>query len=87
MIPFRNNLELRMFLHQETGLAVQVGDKAVDPRILIWIPRSLIGYARKDYPRFRGQADSSTPAGVPGYVFTLPEWKVDQAGLWDFVTN
>lgn len=72
------DLELRMFLHQDNGRAVLVGNAAVNPTRLQWLPRSLIGYARKD---------AGQPGQAPGYVFTLPEWKVDEAGLWEFVTD
>lgn len=74
----RNDLELRMYLFQDRGTAVLVGEKSVAPERTWWLPRSLIGYCRKNVGR---------PGEAPGYVFTLPEWKVEQSGLWDFVTN
>lgn len=76
------DLELRMFLHatSTSGAAVQVGNhKVKESSRTWWLPRSLIAYARKDA--------ASEPGHSPCYVFTLPEWKVDAAGLWEFVTD
>lgn len=74
---------LRMFLVRETASAVNVTDKPAlqhgEARRIEWLPRSQIGYARKE------------PAAAPGeaqpYVFTLPEWLIEKANLWNFVTD
>jgi hypothetical protein len=76
------DLELRMFFHgaSESGAAVLVGNHPVkESSRTWWLPRSLISYARKD--------GAKEPGHAPGYVFALPEWKVDEAGLWEFVTD
>lgn len=73
---------LRMRLMEERPTAVKVTAArrpAVpgQPVVFHWIPRSLIGYARKLAP--------AVPGDYPDYTFTLPEWKIEQANLWDFV--
>lgn len=76
------DLELRMYLHDtsQSGAAVLVGNHP-EKRLARtwWVPRSLISYARKDA--------ATEPGHAPRYVFKLPEWKVDEAGLWEFVTD
>lgn len=72
------DLELRMYLYQDNGRAVQVGNAAVNASRLQWLPRSLIAYARKD---------GGEPGEAPRYVFSLPEWKVDEASLWELVSD
>lgn len=79
----RDEHTLCMFLNAETPAAIQVAYRP-DPRDergtgVEWLPRSLIGYLRKD------------PAAQPGHrqpvTFTLPEWKIEQANLWEFVKD
>lgn len=72
---------LRMFLNQERPAAIEVAMRPDphDPRgtFTAWLPRSLIGYLRKDPPAAPGQRHPIT--------FTLPEWKIQAANLWDYV--
>jgi hypothetical protein len=76
----KGDLTLRMFLNQERPSAVQVANRAErDMAGIWWLPRSLIGYARKDPP--------ASPGERPPYTFTLPEWKVEQENLWDYVKD
>jgi hypothetical protein len=71
---------LRMFLAEERPTAVCVMSTPNGGGLVEWIPRSLIAYARKE-------RNADEPGARAPYVFTLPEWKIDQRGLWDFVTN
>lgn len=74
--------KLQMWLVRETPAAVLVCDtcdaiRAPDARQL-WLPRSLIDYLSK----------TAAPVGrLPAVEFTLPEWKINQSNLWDFVIN
>ena len=73
---------LHMFLVEKTERAVKVTGKAERPcdgmvMFFHWIPRSLIGYSRT--------LPALTPDKFPNFDFTLPEWKVDQLGLWEHV--
>lgn len=70
--------ELRMFLADERPSAVCVMNTASGGGMYEWIPRSLIAYARKDAPAKPGERHP--------YVFTLPEWKIEQRNLWRYVT-
>lgn len=70
---------LRMFLDEERPTAVKVMNTATGGGRYEWLPRSLISYARKLAPEKPGERQS--------YVFTLPEWKIEEAALWDFVTS
>jgi hypothetical protein len=75
--------ELRMYLIQETPVAVKVTNRPAlvdgQARLIEWLPRSLIAYARKE------------PAAAPGeaqpYTFTLPDWKIEQSNLWNYVES
>ncbi len=70
--------KLQMWVKTQTPKAVLVCDAASLPRRELWIPRSLIDYLRI----------TAHPAGTLNYdaiEFTLPEWKINQANLWDFV--
>jgi hypothetical protein len=80
-MPRNTDPELHMFLIEERPDAVRVGDNAFRAQCAVvqWIPRSLIGYSRKTKP------DPDHPDRLPEYVFTLPDWKIEQADLWDFV--
>ena len=74
--------ELRMRLMEKRDNAVKVTGQ---PRPLLhgeqlcyhWIPRSLIAYSRIE--------KSPVPDEFPLIAFTLPEWKIEQANLWEFV--
>jgi len=72
---------LRMFLLEERPTAVKVSDKATighgESRRVEWLPRSLISYAKKEPAAAEGQARP--------YTFMLPDWKVEEARLWEFV--
>lgn len=74
---------LKLFLLEETPTAVKLTDKPAlvpgVPRRIVWIPRSLIAYARK----------SPKDAGCDGqpYTFTLPDWKIEESNLWNFVQS
>ena len=68
----RDDLECRGWLLQQTPNAIQVTSKKHSGSW--WIPRSLIGYLRKDQ-------DSAGTA----IEFTCPEWKIEQAEMWDLV--
>lgn len=74
---------LRMYLLQETPVAVKVTDKPAlvdgQARLIEWLPRSLIAYARKERAAAPGEAQP--------YEFTLPDWKIEETKLWKFVTN
>lgn len=71
---------LRMYLLEEKPAAVMVTDRPVlidgRARRIEWLPRSLIAYARKE-PATAGEAQP--------YTFTLPDWKIEQSNLWNFV--
>jgi hypothetical protein len=71
---------LRMFLAEERPGAVCVMTTPSGGGRVEWIPRSLIAYSRKE------RGSEATGERLP-YLFTLPEWKIEQRGLWDFVTN
>lgn len=71
--------ELRMFLAEERPGAVCVMNTAAGGGLLEWLPRSLIAYARKEKPAAEGERQP--------YIFTLPEWKIEQRNLWRFVTT
>ena len=45
----------------------------------IWLPRSLVGYS-KTTPNKNANKNQH-------FEFTLPEWKIEQAQLWDWVTT
>lgn len=70
---------LRMFLDEERPTAVKVMSTARGGGRLEWLPRSLISYARKQAPE--------KPGDRQAYIFSLPEWKINDADLWDFVTS
>lgn len=69
---------LRMFLAEERPTAVMVMNTPKGGGMLEWIPRSLISYARKEAPAAEGERTV--------YIFTLPEWKIEQRNLWAYVT-
>lgn len=71
--------ELRMFLFEERPAAVCVISTAKGGGLIEWLPRSLIGYARKEKPAAEGERQP--------YVFTLPEWKIEKCNLWRFVST
>lgn len=68
-----------MWLLEKKEKAVRVATtaKAGEAFCYHWIPRSLIAYARTEAPAREGE--------LPIYIFTLPEWKVDQVNLWKWV--
>lgn len=77
----REQHTLRMWLNQERPAAIEVAARP-DPHddrgcFVTWLPRSLIGYLRKDPPAQPGHRQPIT--------FTLPEWKIEAANLWDHV--
>lgn len=66
--------KLQMWLVRETPAAVLVCDHEGKN---FWLPRSLIDDLK---------IDAAAPLrGHPAVEFTLPEWKINQASLWDFV--
>lgn len=68
-----------MWLITETDLAVLVCDSATK-RIggrEIWIPRTLIERLTKK--------PAAHACALRPVEFTLPEWKINQDNLWDFV--
>lgn len=71
---------LRMWLLMKTERAVQVCDraKAGSGYRTWWIPRSMIGYSRREAP---------APDALPVFVFTLPEWLIEREQLWSFTTD
>lgn len=79
----REDQYLRMRLLDKTPGAIKVTGYARLPEngqaiSYEWLPRSLIGYSRTE-PQGDGE--------LPVIVFTLPEWKIDQADLWNFTTD
>ena len=77
MIPGESTL--RMWLAEETPLAIKVATAAKLPKDgtavhIVWLPRSLITYLRKLPP---AAPDEWAPIN-----FTLPDWKITQQGLW-----
>jgi hypothetical protein len=74
---------LKMFLLEERPTAVKVTDKpaAADgqARLVEWLPRSLIAYAKKSPP--------AAGADAQPYTFTLPDWKIEESNLWNFVES
>lgn len=79
----KGDLTLRMFLNQERPNAIEVasnGSRAnLQSAFLWWLPRSLIGYLRKD--------PAATPGDRQPITFTLPEWKVESENLWTYVAD
>ncbi len=72
------DLECRGILVGETDNAICVRKDGSPPRGENWyIPRSQIGYLRKDIP-----LKSHDPTHV---VFTLPEWLIESKQCWDLV--
>lgn len=69
--------KLHMWLVTESPAAVLVCDGGVSKTRELWLPRSLIDYLRITPP--------PQPGPRPSIEFTLPEWKINQANLWDFV--
>jgi hypothetical protein len=67
-----NDLECRGWLLGESPNAIHVTDKKHSGSW--WIPRSLVGYQRKS------QEKDGT-----AIIFTCPEWKIEQAQMWDLV--
>ena len=67
------DLECRGILMGETDAAICVVKERHGE--YHWIPRSLIGYMRKD------RADD----GTVSVVFTLPEWLIEKKQCWDLV--
>jgi len=70
---------LRMFLAEERPTAVMVMNTPKGGGLVEWLPRSLIGYARKEQP--------ANPGERTIYIFTLPEWKIEKRHLWPYVTD
>lgn len=66
------DLECRGVLRRETPGAILVMKDAGSPEH--WIPRSQIGYMRKDFG-----------PGSTMVVFTLPEWLIEEKQCWDLV--
>jgi hypothetical protein len=76
-----HTLHMRLMEKRDNAVKVTAAKRAEPGRPLFyhWIPRSLIAYSRIE------------PSPVPGefafITFTLPEWKIEQANLWDFVRS
>ena len=72
--------ELSMFFVRDTPMAVQVSDGNTPERTskLCWIPRSLVLRSLKT-------PDKDHPEVYPKFEFTLPEWKIQDLGLWTWV--
>jgi hypothetical protein len=79
----KDTVELRMRVVRKTEAACLVtgAQFALTPDARSWwVPRSLMGTTRTE-------KDLKTPTNYDLIIFTLPEWKVDQADLWDYVTS
>lgn len=74
-----HTLHLRLMEKRDNAVKVTAAKSAVPgvPITFHWIPRSLIAYHRVE------------PSPIPGefafITFTLPEWKIEQANLWEHV--
>ncbi len=71
-MPRDKDPELRARLLRETDAAIEV--QKLGGVLTWWIPRSQIGYMRKD------KTDTGT-----NVVFTLPEWLVEKKQCWELV--
>lgn len=71
---------LRMWLVYENERAVRVASAAINPSRELWLPRSLIDRLTKN-PK------SAEPMSYQPIEFTLPEWKINQENLWEFVKD
>lgn len=70
---------LRAFLIAEKPSAILIGNSDVNPTRQCWLPRSLIDRLTKSPKR--------GPLTHTPIEFTLPEWKIEQDGLWEFVAG
>jgi hypothetical protein len=72
------DLECRGWLWGESPNALHVSTMPLiigqSPGQDFWVPRSLVGYHKK-----------SAEARGTKIIFTLPEWKIEQAQMWDLV--
>lgn len=73
-MPKEKDLECRAILLQETPNAIHV--MASKSKDAWWLPRSQIGYLRKD------KIEASSETSV---VFTLPEWLIETKQCWELV--
>ena len=75
-MPRTNDPTLRALLISETPNAIEV--QRIGHAFTWWIPRSQIGYMRKD----------KSPDGTKTSVtFTLPEWLIGKKECWDLVQS
>lgn len=80
--------ELRAFIKQKSDAAVQITnakspvDHPEKPRT-VWIPRSLIG--RTTTLRNADPSKPDTAHLHDNITFQLPDWKIEQDSLWEFV--
>jgi hypothetical protein len=75
-----NDVEtLRMWLAIERPTALLVMDAELNAARRWWLPRSLI-------PRLT-KSPKTDPLGYQPVEFTLPAWKVREAGLDEFITS
>lgn len=73
--------ECRAYLLRETDAAILV-KKSPDPQAAgqeWWIPRSQIGYMRKEF------MNNQTGHAATAVFFTLPEWLIEKKDCWELV--